>query len=228
MGKHRVNILLIVTLLFAAFLAGFYTGRNYNHSPIQVSNLSGSIEATVSTAPAALSVPFVTTQPLATEPLPQAYAESTETGPTVPVTEPPAQTVFNTESPVQNKSTEPVSGPPTDVRVPTDSPSQTETKAKPEPKPTEPAKTESAVQTEVPTETQPKQTEAPSSGSGLININTASAALLETLPGIGEVISQRIVDYRNTHGPFKTVYELINVKGIGEKRLAAIVHLVTV
>ena len=77
------------------------------------------------------------------------------------------------------------------------------------------------------TETIPPATEAKPK-SQLININTATAAQLETLPGIGEVIAQRIVDYRNEHGPFQSVYALTNVKGIGEKRLADLIHLITV
>lgn len=71
------------------------------------------------------------------------------------------------------------------------------------------------------------ETTAPAS-SGLIDINTATAAQLETLPGIGNVIAQRIVDYRNAHGPFKSVSELTKVEGIGKKRLAAIWDLVTI
>lgn len=64
--------------------------------------------------------------------------------------------------------------------------------------------------------------------TGLININTATAAQLETLPGIGTVIAQRIVDFRNANGPFPSVTSLLNVDGIGEKRLSAIIHLITV
>lgn len=50
-----------------------------------------------------------------------------------------------------------------------------------------------------------------------ININTADLALLMTLNGIGEVKAQAIIDYRETHGPFKTIEEIMKVKGIGLK-----------
>lgn len=65
------------------------------------------------------------------------------------------------------------------------------------------------------------------SSEGLININTATQAELETLPGIGPVYAARIIAYRE-HSPFQTVDELINISGIGDKRLASIRPLVTV
>jgi comEA protein len=56
----------------------------------------------------------------------------------------------------------------------------------------------------------------------VLDINQATAEQLEALPGIGPVIAHRIVDYREKHGLFKSVDELLNVNGIGPKRLAAI------
>lgn len=55
-----------------------------------------------------------------------------------------------------------------------------------------------------------------------ININAASAEELETLSGIGPVKAQAIVDYRNEHGLFRTVDELVNVPGIGPLTLEGI------
>ena len=53
----------------------------------------------------------------------------------------------------------------------------------------------------------------------LLNINTATAEELQTLPNIGEATAQRIMDYRTQHGDFTSVDALQNVKGIGAKTL---------
>ena len=124
MKKPKLHILPILTFLFAAFLAGFFVGRNVNRTPVQIS-----------------AVPAATQ---ATEAAPQS-SESTEV-----------------------------------------------------------------------TEFQP------------IDVNTATAAQLETLPGIGPVLAQRIIDYRTENGPFRTAGDLMNVSGIGEKKLEAILDLITV
>lgn len=67
-----------------------------------------------------------------------------------------------------------------------------------------------------------------SSEADVININTATRRELQKLSGIGEVTAQAVIDYRNEHGLFESVDELINVKGIGEKTLEKIRGNVTV
>ena len=64
--------------------------------------------------------------------------------------------------------------------------------------------------------------------NGLININTASAAELQKLSGIGPVISQAIVNYRDEHGGFKSIEEIKNVRGIGDKLFESISEYITV
>ena len=64
--------------------------------------------------------------------------------------------------------------------------------------------------------------------SGPINLNTATVAELETLPGVGPVTAQAIVDHREQEGPFTSVDDLLDVQGIGEARLAQMREQVTV
>ena len=62
----------------------------------------------------------------------------------------------------------------------------------------------------------------------LVDLNVSSQIELKTLPGIGMVLADRIVSYRSTYGGFQHVADLVNVSGIGEKRLRRLKPFVTV
>lgn len=66
------------------------------------------------------------------------------------------------------------------------------------------------------------------SQSGKININTATKEQLDTLPGIGEVTAQRIIDYREQHGKFQKIEDIMNVSRIGPKLFEQIKDKITV
>lgn len=84
------------------------------------------------------------------------------------------------------------------------------------------------------TETNSADSQAPAvspsepEASGKININTATADRLASLPGIGPVLANSIVSYRQQNGRFRKPEDLMNVSGIGEKRFDAIKDLITV
>jgi competence protein ComEA len=61
-----------------------------------------------------------------------------------------------------------------------------------------------------------------------VNLNTATAEQLATLPGIGDRTAQRIIEHRQKNGPFKKIEDLMNVKGIGEKSFLRFRNQITV
>ncbi|EIJ78947.1 hypothetical protein PB1_15354 [Bacillus methanolicus PB1] len=64
--------------------------------------------------------------------------------------------------------------------------------------------------------------------STLVNINSADSSELETLPGIGPSKSAAIIEYREKNGPFKTIEEIKNIRGFGEKTFEKLKDLITV
>ena len=84
------------------------------------------------------------------------------------------------------------------------------------------ASTVAAAQSKAPS------TKAAPAPESVVNLNTATATQIATLPGIGETAAQRIIEYREKNGGFKKVEELMNVKGIGEKSFLKLKPLVTV
>lgn len=66
------------------------------------------------------------------------------------------------------------------------------------------------------------------SASSPVNLNTATLAQLEALPGIGKSTAERILEYRQKNGGFKKIEDLMNVRGVGEKSFLKLKPLVTV
>lgn len=69
---------------------------------------------------------------------------------------------------------------------------------------------------------------SPAAPGSLVNLNTATMAQLEALPGIGAVVARRILEYREKNGSFRKIEDLMNVKGIGEKSFLKLKPLITV
>ena len=70
--------------------------------------------------------------------------------------------------------------------------------------------------------------EAPRMQSELIDLNTATAMELETLPRVGPRTAERILEYRREHGGFERIEDLMDVRGIGERTFLMLKPLVTV
>lgn len=138
--------------------------------------------------------------PVAT-PVPEVRSEARGVGassPTLPSPEP------------AKPESAPPSAPPASDPSPSPLPSEPPTPSAPAPKPATPAI--------------PK----PPAPSGKLNVNKATQAELELLPGIGPAMAKRIVDYRTAHGLFKRLEDLDKVNGIGPKTLDKLRPLVTV
>ena len=65
-------------------------------------------------------------------------------------------------------------------------------------------------------------------GPGPLSLNQADASALQGLPGVGPVLAERIVAFREANGPFEQIEDLLDVPGIGEAKLAAMRDLVAV
>jgi competence protein ComEA len=84
---------------------------------------------------------------------------------------------------------------------------------------------------EVPPPVAGDATPSPLSGGATgapVNLNTASVAELDGLPGVGPTTAQAIIDHRSTHGPFGSVEELLDVRGIGDAKLEQLRGLVVI
>ena len=81
-------------------------------------------------------------------------------------------------------------------------------------------------------QTAPKQGKSPkqivAASTEVINLNTATAAQIATLPGIGPKTADLIVQYRQKNGPYKKVEEVMNVRGVGEKSFLKLKSRLTV
>ena len=106
-----------------------------------------------------------------------------------------------------------------------------ETKETPASQETQTPEAPQETQEEAPPELEEAEQQTPLSApteEAPLNLNTATQAELELLPGIGPVLAQAILDYRDSFGGFSAKEQLKEVSGIGEKRYAAVEALITV
>lgn len=256
MKNKAAAALAALIFLFSGFTGGFFFGRNTRMETVQITkNVSLAVpgetvvvmKEVLVTLPPETSVPPVSTDPIQT--FPSGISDATEPMQITPETTTPAQ--ITPESTIPTEMTE-GTVPPPETEPKTTMPDETtpvspntpetvpeDTKA---PETTQPVQTipetttpkETVSETTTPKETIPKSTqpkEPTPSEQGIsypVNINTATKQQLDTLPGIGEVLSQRIIDYRNANGPFRSVDDLLKIKGIGEKTLAKLKPYATI
>lgn len=75
---------------------------------------------------------------------------------------------------------------------------------------------------------QERGSKPPATTPAVVNLNTASVAQLEALPGVGPKMAERIIEYRQKNGGFKKVEDVMNVRGLGEKGFLKLKPLLTV
>ncbi len=85
-----------------------------------------------------------------------------------------------------------------------------------------------STQTDGGSDAAPATAASPGTAAGKVNINTADAATLDTLPGIGASTAAKIVADREANGPFKTIEDLKRVSGIGDKKFSQLEECITV
>lgn len=95
-------------------------------------------------------------------------------------------------------------------------------------RPVQAQQTDDAVQPPEEAAPQSAQTAADGAAEEKLDINTADAEQLQTLPGIGAVLAERIIEYRTVSGGFQSPEQLMEVSGIGEQKYEALRDLITV
>jgi len=243
-GKNGREELKYLAVAFAALTVGIFIGRNSNPSQItlQMANTAGYYAQTIQTVqtqadmnrsmPEIIAQSSMETQNLNAVLVTTSLAQESMISETEAVaqtdTDTAAGTVIDTaqQTEITTAASENGSTTPAEAVAATE-----ETTVPPEttaPATTTAATTTTAVPTTVPTTAATAKPTTVATKQGKVNINTANAAQLDTLPGIGEAKAQNIIDYRKANGPFRSIEDLINVSGIGEKTMDKLRPLITI